>query len=228
MHQAIRLDCGPPVAPSFLPPNPATGFHATQFPLRGDFFLGSPAARVDRQIHLNLALSANHFGRHDGCFTTCRSPPMKLPIPEVPAVAAALSRNGLTDWIGEGTGKWSLPVMFLPDDGGWVELMRLKPGVRIDLHRHSGEVHGLNLQGTRRLNDGRVIGPGDYVFEPPGNVDWWEATGDEDLIVHVVVRGAVEYLGPHHTVKQRIATRDRIADYARACAAIGITPRALA
>ena len=139
-------------------------------------------------------------------------------------VAAALKRSGLPDWIPEGDGKWSLPIAFLPDGAGWVELMRLRPGVRLGLHRHTGEVHALNLQGTRRLNDGRIVGPGDYVFEPAGNVDWWQAEGTEDLIVHVVVKGAVEYLGAHRTVVTRITTEDRIFDYRKHCSEVGLAP----
>ena len=110
-------------------------------------------------------------------------------------------------------GKWSLSIQFLPDDAGWVELMRLSPGTRLGLHRHTGEVHALTLAGERRLNDGRVVRPGDYIHEPAGNVDWWEATGTEALLVHVMVKGSVEYLGPHHTVLQRVTTADCRADY---------------
>lgn len=142
-------------------------------------------------------------------------------------VAAALARSGLREWIPEGDGKWSLPIAFLPDGSGWVELMRLSPGVRVGLHRHTGEVHALNLQGSRRLNDGRLVGVGEYVYEPSGNADWWQAEGDEELIVHVVVKGAVEYLAPHRQVLARIETRDRVADYHRHCAAAGVTPRQL-
>jgi quercetin dioxygenase-like cupin family protein len=142
-------------------------------------------------------------------------------------VTAALRRAGLTTWIPEGEGKCSLPLQFLPGDSGWVELMRLQPGVRLGLHRHSGEVHALNLAGERRLNDGRLLRAGDYVYEPPGNVDWWEATGSEELLVYVVVKGSVEYLGAHHTVLQRITTADRMADYHRHCASVGVQPREL-
>ena len=130
-------------------------------------------------------------------------------------VAQALERAGLADWIPEGEGKWSLPIQFLPDDAGWVELMRLSPGTRLGLHRHTGEVHALTLAGERRLN------------EPAGNVDWWEATGTETLLVHVVVKGSVEYLGPHHAVLQRITTADRRADYQRWCEAVGVPAREL-
>ncbi|HEV6965455.1 cupin domain-containing protein [Roseateles sp.] len=143
-------------------------------------------------------------------------------------VSAALRRAGLDAWMPEGEGKWSLPLQFLPDEGrgrGWVELMRLAPGTRLTLHRHHGEVHGLNLQGRRRLDDGRVIGPGDYVYEPSGNVDSWEAVGDEILVLHVVVRGDVDYLGPRGVVERRITAADREAAYRDFCAQRGLAPR---
>jgi len=59
-------------------------------------------------------------------------------------------------WIPEGEGKWSRPLRFLPGESGWVELMRLDPGVRLGLHRHTGLVHAYNVQGSRRLCTGRV------------------------------------------------------------------------
>jgi quercetin dioxygenase-like cupin family protein len=129
--------------------------------------------------------------------------------------AAPLSTDG--PWIPEGPGKWSRPLRFLSDGRGWVELMRLDPGVKIGLHRHTGEVHAYNLEGHRRLNTGEVVGPGDYVHEPAGNVDWWEAVGERSLVVLVVVMSSGEYLGPHGAVERRITTADRIADYRRYC-----------
>lgn len=140
-------------------------------------------------------------------------------------VTSALQRAGLDRWIPEGEGKWSLPLKFLPDGAGWVELMRLLPGTRLTLHRHHGEVHGLNLQGRRRLDDGRVIGPGDYVFEPEGNVDSWEAVGDEVLILHVVVRGDVDYVAADGSVQKHITTARVMDDYRAFCAAHGLQPR---
>lgn len=144
-----------------------------------------------------------------------------------PHVTAALQRAGLDAWMPEGEGKWSLPLQFLPeaDGGGWVELMRLAPGTKLTLHRHHGEVHGLNLQGRRRLDDGRIVAAGDYIFEPNGNVDSWEAVGDEVLVLHVVVRGDVDYVNSDGRLQRRITTADRIADYRAFCAARGLRPR---
>lgn len=144
-------------------------------------------------------------------------------------VNAALQRAGLDAWMPEGEGKWSLPLQFLPEaeGGGWVELMLLAPGTKLTLHRHHGEVHGLNLQGQRRLDDGRIVREGDYIFEPDGNVDSWEAVGDELLVLHVVVRGDVDYVAPNGQLQRRITTTQRIADYRAFCAARGRVPRLL-
>ncbi len=127
--------------------------------------------------------------------------------------ATSLGEDGL--WVPEGPGKWSRPLRFLSAGRGWVELMRLDPGVKLGIHRHTGEVHAFNLQGQRKLHTGEVVGPGEYVHESAGNVDWWEAVGDETLIVYVVVMGEVEYIGAHGVVERRITTADRIADYRR-------------
>lgn len=129
------------------------------------------------------------------------------------------------DWIPEGEGKWALPLYFLSDNRGWVELMRLRPGTRLGLHRHSGEVHAFNLRGSRRLCSGELVGPGDYVHEPAGNVDWWEACGEEELIVFVVVHGSVEYLDARGGVARSISTVDRIQSYLEHCRHQRRTPR---
>lgn len=138
---------------------------------------------------------------------------------------APLSIDG--PWIPEGRGKWSRPLRFLRDGRGWVELMRLDPGTKLGLHRHTGEVHALNLQGQRRLCTGETVSAGDYVHESAGNIDWWEAVGDEPLVVFVVVLGEVEYVTHDGTVQKRITTADRIADYRRWCEEAGIEPQDL-
>ena len=57
--------------------------------------------------------------------------------------------------------------------------------------------------------------------------DWWEAVGDQPLIVYVVVMGSVEYLDDRGGVLRRITTADRIADWRRWCEASGQDAEAL-
>ncbi len=108
------------------------------------------------------------------------------------------------------------PLRFFRD--GWMYLFRLEPGTRIPRHRHTGEVHGFNLSGRRQLLDtGEVIGPGTYVHEPAGNVDSWQVVGDEPVVLHITVRGAIEYLGDDGQVLKRVSSADRLETYRRWC-----------
>lgn len=120
-------------------------------------------------------------------------------------------------WVPLGEGKAFKPLRFLSDNRGFVELLRLEPGVEIDWHRHTGEVHAFNLQGSRELHTGEQIGPGEYVYEPIGNTDKWQAVGDTPLIVLVVVMGAVEYLGPDGEVSARYSAETLLYLYHRYC-----------
>jgi quercetin dioxygenase-like cupin family protein len=136
---------------------------------------------------------------------------------------ARFSTAAARHWVPASTpGKSSSPLRFLADDRGFVELLRMEPGVVMPLHRHTGEVHALNLSGTRKLCTGEVIGPGDYVYEPPGNVDWWKIMGDEPMVAMVVVMGSVEFLGPGNVVRVRASASTQLAEYERYCRAHGL------
>lgn len=126
-------------------------------------------------------------------------------------------------WVPSSTpGKSSSPLQFLDNDRGFAELLRMEPGVNMPLHRHTGEIHAWNLAGTRKLCTGEVIGPGDYVYEPPGNVDWWQVIGDEPMLALVVVMGTVEFLGPDHAVTCRASAATQLAEYERYCREQGL------
>jgi 2,4'-dihydroxyacetophenone dioxygenase len=99
------------------------------------------------------------------------------------------------------------------DDDTRVLILRLEPGTVIGRHRHHGEIHALNLAGTRRLDSGEEIGPGGFVYEPPGNVDSWMAVGDVPVIVFLTARGAIEYLDEQGAVVSRTTTASVTAGY---------------
>lgn len=140
-----------------------------------------------------------------------------MSINQTPASAARTIADDRIPWVPLGDGKAFKPLRFLADDRGFVELLRLEPGVEIGWHRHTGEVHAFNLQGSRELHTGEIIGPGDYVYEPPGNTDRWWATGDAPLIVLVVAMGAVEYLEEGGAVKARYTAETLRYRYQRHC-----------
>lgn len=131
---------------------------------------------------------------------------------------ARISTSADLPWIPSPTrGKYAKPLRFFAEDRGFVELLRMDPGVTMPLHRHTGEIHAYNLSGTRQLCTGELIGPGDYVFEPPGNVDWWKIVGNEPMIALVVVMGTVEFLGPGGSVRARANATTQRAEYEQYC-----------
>lgn len=126
-------------------------------------------------------------------------------------------------WVPSGTpGKSARLLRFLPDDEGFVELLRMEPGVTMPLHRHSGEIHAFNLSGSRQLCTGEVIGPGDYVYEPEGNVDWWRVVGTETMTALVVVRGKVDFLAANGTVRHTANAQTQREELRRFCAQQGV------
>lgn len=127
-------------------------------------------------------------------------------------------------WIPLAPGESFKPLRFLPDQDGRVLLLRLSPGTSVPLHRHLGEVHAWNVSGRRQLHTGEVVGPGGYVYEPPGNVDWWKAVGDEDVVVFIAAYGAMEYLGPQGEVLRRDGAQSLRERYERHCAELGHEP----
>ena len=129
-------------------------------------------------------------------------------------------------WIPEGEGKWARPLRFL-GERGFVEMMRMAPGTVMPLHRHTGEVHVHQLAGQRQLCTGEVLGPGDYVFEPAGHVDWWKIVGDEDMVAFVVVMGDVEFIGPGGEVLGVANVHTQRAAYERWCQEHGQSMRDL-
>lgn len=139
----------------------------------------------------------------------------------MPAAAGKLQ----LPWIPTSPGISKKLLALFPERGEWVTLLRLEPGVRIPLHRHQGEVHGYLLSGCRRIEpEGRLLGPGDYEYEPAGHVDTWTAWGDAPFVSLFFVRGAVEYLAEDGSVLRRETATTNTEEYRRACAVQGLSP----
>jgi 2,4'-dihydroxyacetophenone dioxygenase len=140
-----------------------------------------------------------------------------------PAPSAHPLRTQAMAWIPTGGGKAFRPLRF--EAGGWSELMYLEPGSLVPLHRHTGDVHAYNLSGSRLIiATGEVVGPGDYVYEPPGNVDAWQAVGDEPCVVHIKITGAVEYFDEAGAVTGRADSATQRAAYLDWCRETGSDP----
>ena len=126
-------------------------------------------------------------------------------------------------WIATGPGKSFRPLRFAAD--GWSEVMRLEPGSAVALHRHTGEVHAFTISGTREiLGTGELIGPGGYVYEPPGTIDGWGTIDDEPCVIHIKVTGTIEYLDDNGLVIESVNAETQRAVYLAWCRAHDIRP----
>ncbi len=115
------------------------------------------------------------------------------------------------EWIPTADGKAFKPLRF--DSDGWSELMRLEPGALVARHPQD-PVH----RRDRR--------PGDYVYEPAGDTDTWQAIGDEPCIVHIKITGAVQYLDDTDTVIDTADAASQCAAYLAWCIQHGQDPAA--
>ena len=147
---------------------------------------------------------------------------LQLPASPIEYLPARIASAPDMPWIPESPVKSWKPLRFFSDGSGFVELMRMSPGAIMPLHRHTGAIHAFNLEGERFLCTGERIGPGQYVFEPPGNTDWWKVVGDVPLTVMVVVYGQVEFIGADGSVRNRVGASTQLAAYRRYCEANGL------
>lgn len=90
-------------------------------------------------------------------------------------------------WVGVGEGI-ELKVMRVAEDQGlWVIQNRFAPGVAIETHRHTGEVHGFTLSGCWHYAEYGLDYPaGTYIHEPAHSV--------HTLTVNAENRGPTEVL----------------------------------
>ncbi len=132
--------------------------------------------------------------------------------------------NDAVPWIPLGEKKAMKPLRILSGNRGFVELLRIEPGEVIPLHRHTGEVHGFHLEGVRELQTGERVGPGDYVYEPAGNVDTWKVVSDTPVVVFLIVMGEVEYFDAEGNVRGRFTAETMRQSYLDYCSANGLSP----
>jgi hypothetical protein len=143
-----------------------------------------------------------------------------VPPPQEPPID-----SGRIPWVPLSPGLSFKPLRFFRKDRGYLLLLRVEPGTLIPRHRHTGEVHAFNLSGQRLLiESNQLVGPGGYVHEPAGNVDSWQAVGDQPAIVHVTVHGPIDYLGADGQVVRRVSSGAQEQAYRRYCAEHGLQP----
>jgi 2,4'-dihydroxyacetophenone dioxygenase len=124
-------------------------------------------------------------------------------------------------WVPLRGGMWMRPLCFL--DHGYSLQLRVAKGVTTGAHRHTGDVNALMLSGRRRiLSTGELLGPGDFVHEPPGNEDDWGC--EEDCVIMITLTGRIEYLNTNGDVDHFTDTNTAQAAYLHYCAHENMPP----
>ncbi|HYZ99239.1 MAG TPA: 2,4'-dihydroxyacetophenone dioxygenase family protein [Acidimicrobiales bacterium] len=139
------------------------------------------------------------------------------------AFGSLLTEAESVPWIPLGPGESFKPLRFLAGNPGRVLLLRLDVGCVVPPHRHTGDVHAFNVEGSRELIDsGQIVTAGDYVYEPAGNADTWRVVGEGPCTVFIATRGAMEYLDEDGNVIRRDTTETMRETYERFCEGEGI------
>jgi quercetin dioxygenase-like cupin family protein len=82
-------------------------------------------------------------------------------------------------WVPVGEGIDLKVMRVVPDQGLWVIQNRFEPGVTIETHRHTGEVHGFTLAGCWHYAEYGVDYPaGTYIHEPAGSLHTLSVNAD--------------------------------------------------
>jgi 2,4'-dihydroxyacetophenone dioxygenase len=143
---------------------------------------------------------------------------------------ARVVATAVQEWIPLGDGQSFKPITFGPGPARQL-LLRVDPGSVVARHRHHGAVHAFTVSGRRLLLDptgnpaGDVeIDSGTYVYEPPGHIDSWTATGDEPCIVHIAIDGPMDTLDQHGNVVSSSGTPELHACYLAWCTDHNLTP----
>ncbi len=128
-------------------------------------------------------------------------------------------------WMPLAQGTWIRPLRFSGHDR--TLQLKVNPGVIIERHQHSGEVHAFNVSGSRRLENGDIAGPGAYVYEPAGNIDSWACIGNEPCIVQISMTGRLTTLGKQGQPQNYTDTENLREKYLAWCDENQIKPWAL-
>ena len=99
-------------------------------------------------------------------------------------------------WVPQAENVWFRPLMLNTVNGGWANLLKVTKSGFVSRHRHPAPVHGFVIKGSWHYKEHDwVANPGDYVFEPPGEIHTLMVDADaEEMITFFTVSGAMIYL----------------------------------
>jgi 2,4'-dihydroxyacetophenone dioxygenase len=107
-------------------------------------------------------------------------------------------------WVDTGIGVDLKVVRFDAMKGTWVIRNRFRPGVQLQIHRHTGPVDGFTLSGRwHYLEYDFFSTAGSYIYEPANSVHTLDVPQDNEVDTDVlfVIEGALLNLDPDGKVE---------------------------
>src|SRR6478609_3531373 len=105
-------------------------------------------------------------------------------------------------WVPLADKVWTRPLSFVPSQGYWVHLLRVRKTGIFNRHRHASPVHGYVLKGRwYYLEHDWVAEAGSYIFEPPGDTHTLIVPEDcEEMITFFHTTGTLIFVDPDGNV----------------------------
>ncbi|MEJ3654188.1 2,4'-dihydroxyacetophenone dioxygenase family protein [Actinomycetes bacterium KLBMP 9759] len=143
-------------------------------------------------------------------------------------VSDVVARSADIPWVPQGSGGvWFKPLRISVAQNRWVNILKVTAGGVVNRHRHLAEVEGWVLQGRwHYIEHDWSAGPGDFVFEPPGDVHTLVAdVADEEhpMLTLFSIHGSIEYVEENGALRYVETAETKLRRYLDHCAELGIT-----
>jgi 2,4'-dihydroxyacetophenone dioxygenase len=122
-------------------------------------------------------------------------------------------------WIPQSDRVWFKPVRFDLTNGKWINLLKVKPGGKVNRHRHTGgSVLAYTLQGNWYYVEREwKAKPGTFVFEPPGDIHTLVVDGEEEMISLFILEGCIQYLNDEDEITSQDDVFSKLKRYEEYC-----------
>lgn len=145
-------------------------------------------------------------------------------------LADFLIRTDDVPWIPQGSNNvWFKPVRISLERGSWVNVLKVASRGVVNRHRHLAEVEGWVIQGQWHYAERDwQAGPGDFVYEPAGDVHTLiadVAERDEPMLTLFSIHGPIEYVDENGETIFMETAETKLQRYHEYCKEAGIEPR---
>lgn len=146
-----------------------------------------------------------------------------------PVLSDMVARSADIPWVPQGSGNvWFKPLRISLEKNRWVNILKVTKGGVVNRHRHLAEVEGWVIQGRwHYIEHDWSAGPGDFVYEPPGDVHTLVAdVADEEtpMLTLFSIHGEIEYVDDNDQLRYVETAQTKLKRYLEYCEDEGIKP----